>query len=54
MEILSATRSWSNESEGAGMTGCVAHKGLVLKWFKTEKEMETYAKMFNLTVRDMP
>ncbi len=52
MEILSATRSWSNESDGAGMAGCVAHGGIVLKWFKTKEEMAAYAKMFNLPVKE--
>lgn len=50
MEILSAKRSWSNESEGAGMAGCLGHNGIVLAWFKTELEMLQCAKLLNLKV----
>lgn len=52
MEILSATRSWSNESDGAEMAGCVAHGGVVLKWFNSKEEMAAYAKMFNLPIKE--
>ena len=30
MEIFSAKRSFANESEGAGMAGCLGHNGAVL------------------------
>jgi len=54
MEILSAKRSFANESEGAGMAGCLGHNGAVLAWFKTEQKMEQCAKLLNLEVVTEP
>jgi hypothetical protein len=43
IEILKASRSWSNESEGMNMAGCLAIDGLVACYFPTESAMEKHA-----------
>jgi len=43
IEILKASRSWSNESEGMNMAGCLAIDGRVACYFPTESAMEKHA-----------
>jgi hypothetical protein len=45
LEILKATRSWSNESEGENMAGCLAHNERVVAYFPTESAMENHARL---------
>jgi len=40
IEILKASRSWSNESEGMNMAGCLAIDGRVACYFPTDSAME--------------
>jgi len=40
IEILKASRSWSNESEGKNMAGCLAYGERVACYFPTESAME--------------
>jgi hypothetical protein len=43
IEILKASRSWSNESEGMNMAGCLAIDGRVACYFPTDSAMEKHA-----------
>jgi hypothetical protein len=43
IEILKASRSWSNESEGMNMAGCLAIDGRVACYFPTESAIEKHA-----------
>jgi len=43
LEILKASRSWSNESEGMNMAGCLAIDDRVACYFPTDSAMEKHA-----------
>jgi len=43
IEILKASRSWSNESEGMNMAGCLAIDGRVACYFPTDSAMDKHA-----------
>ena len=43
VEILRADRSFSNESEGREMFGCVAKDGAVVAFFPSQSAFDAYA-----------